>query len=307
MKFQGWVLVDATRRGRARSLLAVVAMVSNSSLAQNPAPPGGAGSAEHIEGFTDTPMLPGDKWHQHDPNRPQPAVVTPANLSLPVPPPSDAEVLFDGKDLSKWEGGLEKDPNWKGQGASWKVQDGYVQVSPPDGTDIRTKQKWTDFQLHVEWATPTQTAGLHGQSRGNSGVLINGMYEIQVLDSYNDKTYPDGQAGALYGQMPPLVNPSKPPGEWQTYDIIWESPRWDDKGEMIQKPSLTLIFNGVVVQHRTEPIGRTEGIGAGVAYKGKPFFKPHEAAVFIQLQNHHSNPVRFRNIWIRDLNVAERE
>jgi hypothetical protein len=300
--------MDMNIQARALALMAVWAMISNSSPAQTPATPGAANPGERIEGFTDTPMLPGGKWHQHDPNRPQPLVVTPgAKFSQGVAPPSDAEVLFDGKDMSKWEGGLEKDPNWKGQAASWKVQDGYVQVSPPDGTDIRTRGKWSDFQLHIEWATPTETAGLHGQSRGNSGVLINGMYEIQVLDSYNEKTYPDGAAGALYGQMPPLVNPSKPPGEWQTYDIIWESPRWDVKGEMTQKPSLTVIYNGVVVQHGTEPIGRTEGIGAGVAYKGKPFFKPHDPAVFIQLQNHHSNPVRFRNIWIRDLNAAERQ
>ena len=246
-------------------------------------------------------MLPGGKWHQHDPNRPQPPVVSPGtNFSQGAPPPSDAEILFDGKDLSKWQGGLEKNPFWKDQPATWKVRDGYVEVSPPDGTDIRTRGKWTDFQLHIEWATPDPPTG-HGQTRGNSGIEINGMYEIQVLDSFNDKTYPDGQAGALYGQMPPFVNPSKPPGEWQTYDIIWESPRWNDKGELIQKACVTVIYNGVVVQHRTEFIGRTEGIGDGVAYKAKPFYQQHDPAVFIQLQNHHSNPVRFRNIWIRDL------
>jgi len=246
-------------------------------------------------------MLPGGKWHQHDPNRPQPPVVRPGtNFSQGAPPPSDAEILFDGQDLSKWQGGLEKNPFWKDQPATWKVRDGYVEVSPPDGTDIRTRGKWTDFQLHIEWATPDPPTG-HGQTRGNSGIEINGMYEIQVLDSFNDKTYPDGQAGALYGQMPPFVNPSKPPGEWQTYDIIWESPRWNDKGELIQKACVTVIYNGVVVQHRTEFIGRTEGIGDGVAYKAKPFYQQHDPAVFIQLQNHHSNPVRFRNIWIRDL------
>jgi len=260
-----------------------------------------------IEGFTNTPMLPGGKWHQHDPNRPQPPVVTPGDtFSQNAPPPSDAEILFDGKDLSKWQGGLEKNPNWKNQPASWKVQDGYVEVSPPDGTDIRTRGKWSDFQLHIEWATPNPLTG-HGQDRGNSGIEINGMYEIQVLDSYNDKTYPDGQAGALYGQMPPLVNPAKPPGEWQTYDIIWESPRWDGKGELVQKACVTVIYNGVVVQHRSEFIGRSEGIGDGVAYKAKPFYQQHDPAVFIQLQNHHSNPVRFRNIWIRDINLAEQK
>jgi 3-keto-disaccharide hydrolase len=281
------------------------ALVAGKIFAQtNPAP---AGAAERIEGFTDTPMLPGGKWHQHDPNRPQPPVVTPgASFSQGAPPPSDAEILFDGQDLSKWQGGLEKNPNWKDQPATWKIQDGYFEVTPPDGTDIRTREKWSDFQLHIEWATPNPPTG-HGQARGNSGVEINGMYEIQVVDSYNEKTYPDGQAGALYGQMPPLVNPSKPPGEWQAYDIIWESPRWNDKGELIQKACVTVIYNGVVVQHRTEFIGRTEGIGDGVAYKAKPFYQQHDPAVFIQLQNHHSNPVRYRNIWIRDLNLAERQ
>jgi hypothetical protein len=269
---------------------------------QTPAPP-----PDRIEGFTDTPLLPGGKWHQHDPSRPQPPVVTPGeSFSQGAPAPSDAEVLFDGHDLSKWEGGPEQNPNWKGIDASWKVRDGYVEVTPPDGTDIRTRGRWSDFQLHIEWATPAPPTG-RGQARGNSGVLINGMYEIQVLDSYNDKTYPDGQAAALYGQMPPLVNPAKPPGEWQTYDLIWESPRWNDKGELTQKACVTLIYNGVVVQHRAEFIGRTEGIGAGVAYKARPFYQQHDPNVFIQLQNHHSNPVRFRNIWIRDLNLAERQ
>jgi len=282
--------------------LAAMAMIGYHSTAQT-----AGGPEDRIEGFTDSPMLPGGKWHQHDPNRPQPPVVTPGStFSQGAPPPSDAEVLFDGKDLSKWEGGAEKNPNWKDQPASWTVRDGYAQVAPPDGTDIRTRGRWSDFQLHVEWTTPDPPTG-HGQARGNSGILINGMYEIQVLDSYNDKTYPDGAAGALYGQMPPLVNPAKPPGQWQTYDIIWESPRWNEKGELTQKACVSVLYNGVVVQHRSEFIGRSEGIGDGVPYKGKPFYQQHDRAVFIQLQNHHSNPVRFRNIWIRDLNLGERE
>jgi 3-keto-disaccharide hydrolase len=294
--------IDGNVHVRVLWFLAVLGMIACHCPAQTADGPG-----ERIEGFTDTPMLPGGSWHQHDPNRPQPPVVTPgASFSLGAGPPSDAEVLFDGKDLSKWEGGPEQNPNWKGQDASWKVRDGYVEVAPPNGNDIRTRDRWSDFQLHVEWATPDPPTG-HGQARGNSGILINDMYEIQVLDSYHDKTYPDGLAGALYGQMPPLVNPSKPPGQWQTYDIIWESPRWNDKGELTQKACVTVIYNGVVVQHRKEFIGRTEGIGDGVAYKAKPFYQQHDPAVFIQLQNHHSNPVRFRNIWIRDLNLAEQQ
>lgn len=279
----------------------ILALLGGNLFAQTNSPT--VGASEHIEGFTDTPLLPGGQWHQHDPNRPQPPVVTPgASFSQGAPPPSDAEILFDGHDLSKWQGGLERNPHWPDQPATWKVQDGYLEVSPPDGTDIRTRGKWKNFQLHIEWAAPEPPSG-HGQARGNSGIEINGMYEIQVLDSYHDRTYPDGQAAALYGQAPPLVNAAKPPGEWQTYDIIWESPLWNDQNELAQKARVTVIHNGVVVQYRAEFIGRSEGIGDGVPYKGKPFYRQHDPEVFIQLQNHHSNPVRYRNIWIRNLNL----
>jgi hypothetical protein len=285
----------------------IITVLLAGSVAAQPVTTSVVAPSEHIEGFTNTSLLSGGKWHEHDPNRPQPPVVTPgATFSQNAPPPSDAEVLFDGKDLSKWEGGAGKNWEWPVREAAWKVQDGYTEVTPPKGEDIRTRGKWSDFQLHVEWCAPTPPAN-HGQARGNSGILINNMYEVQVLDSYHEKTYPDGQAGALYGQRPPLVNASKPPGEWQTYDIIWESPRWNDQGELIQKACVTVIFNGVVVQHRSEYIGSTDGIGGGVPYKGKSFYKQHDPAVFIELQNHNNNPVRYRNIWIRDLHVAERE
>jgi hypothetical protein len=307
MKRLNKILPARNFASRPCALAAVFCLPLISSPAQPAAVPAAASPAGHLEGFTDTSMLPGGKWHQHDPNRPQPDIVTPgATFSQGAPPPSDAEVLFDGKDLSKWQGGQGKDLDWKLRDAAWKVQDGYLEVTPPKGEDIRTRGKWSDFQLHIEWAAPTPPSG-HGQARGNSGILINNMYEVQVLDSYQDKTYPDGQAGALYGQMPPLVNASKPAGEWQTYDIIWESPRWNDKNELIQKACVTVIFNGVVVQHRTEYIGSTDGIGGSVAYKAPSFYKQHDPAVFIELQNHNSNPVRFRNIWIRDLHLKERE
>jgi len=292
---------------RAVALLILLGWAPYSSPAQAPARSAPASPGERIEGFKNTSMLPGGRWHQHDPDRPQPEVVTPgATFSQGAPPPSDAELLFDGKDLSKWQGVQGKDLTGKAQDASWKVQDGYVEVTPPKGNDIRTRGKWSDFQLHVEWAAPSPPVG-HGQARGNSGILINNMYEVQVLDSYHDKTYPDGQAGAIYGQMPPLVNVSKPPGEWQTYDLIWESPRWNDKGDLIQKACVTVLYNGVVVQHRTEFIGSTDGIGGGVAYKGQSFYQRHDSEVFVELQNHNSNPVRYRNIWIRDLHLAERK
>ncbi len=247
---------------------------------------------EKIDGFRDTPMLPGGKWHLHDPDRPQPRVVTPgASFSQNAAAPSDAEVLFDGTNLAKWQ-------NSRGQDAAWKVVDGYVETQRGGG--IRTRGKWADFQLHVEWAAPMPPKGT-GQSRGNSGVLINGLYEIQVLDSYQGRTYPDGQAAAIYGQSPPLVNASKPPGEWQTYDIIFETPRWNADGELVKKAVITVLHNGVVAQNRYELAGGTDGISNQVPFKTlSKYPRPHPPEVFVELQDH-NNPVRFRNIWIRHL------
>jgi hypothetical protein len=253
--------------------------------------PGAGGKAETIDGFRDTPMLPGTPWHLHDPDRPQPKVVTPgAAFSQNVPAPSDAEVLFDGSDLSKWQ-------TFGGQAPAWKVQEGYLETGRGGG--IRTKGTWPDFQLHVEWAAPVPAQG-SGQGRGNSGVLINGMYEVQVLDSYQAKTYPDGQAGSIYGQKPPLVNASRPPGEWQTYDILFECPRWNDSGELIKKACVTVLHNGVVIHHRYEFAGGTDGISREVPWKTLAKYTPHPPKVFIGLQDH-NNPVRYRNIWIRPL------
>jgi hypothetical protein len=258
---------------------------------------GAASEAEAIDGFRDTPMVPGSKWHLHDPDRPQPRVVTPgAAFSQNAPAPSDAEVLFDGKDLSKWQ-------NAQGQDAPWTVKDGYMETAGRQG--IRTRGKWADFQLHVEFATPLPARGT-GQGRGNSGVLINGMYEVQVLDSYRAKTYPDGQAAAIYGQSPPLVNACKPPGEWQTYDIIFESPRWNDQGELAKKAVITVLHNGVVVQNHYELAGITDGITSEVPWKTlSKYSRPHPPEVFIELQ-YHNNPLRYRNIWIRRLGEQDK-
>jgi hypothetical protein len=254
---------------------------------------GAPNQPEAIDGFRDTAMEPGGKWHVHDPDRPQPPVVTPGPaFSQNAVAPSDAEVLFDGKDLSKWE-------NNRGQDATWKVQDGYVETAARGG-GIRTRGKWADFQLHVEWAAPNPPHGT-GQGRGNSGILINNMYEVQVLDSYHAKTYPDGQAGAIYGQSPPLVNACKPPGEWQTYDIIFESPRWNEQGELTKKAIITVLHNGVVVQNHYELIGMTDGINGAQPWKSPSKYPaPHSPEVFIELQDH-NNPVHFRNIWVRSL------
>lgn len=252
-----------------------------------------ASGAEQL-GYKDTPIIPGTTWHVHDGDRPQPRVVTSgATFSHRAAAPSDATILFDGKDLSQWS-------DARGGEAKWKVADGIFETVKGTGM-IRTRGKFADFQLHLEFATPSAVSG-SSQGRGNSGVMINGMYEVQILDSYHNPTYPDGQAGALYGQQPPLVNASKPPGEWQSYDIIFESPRWDAAGQLAKKAAVTVIHNGVILHHRHEYFGRTDGIG-GMPHKALGSYgAPHPPAVFIELQDH-SNPVRFRNIWIRELSA----
>ncbi|MEI6323542.1 MAG: DUF1080 domain-containing protein [bacterium] len=241
-------------------------------------------------------MEPAGKWLVHDDKRPQPKVVTPgASFSQGAPPPSDAEVLFDGHGLAKWE-------NEKGENAAWPTQENTITSAHAGG--IRTHEKWADFQLHVEWAAPNPPVG-KAQGRGNSGILINNMYEIQVLDSYQEPTYPDGQAAAVYGQSPPLVNSTKPPGEWQTYDILFESPRWNERGELIKKAVVTVLHNGVVVQNHYELMGCTDGINPAVPFhSASKYPKPHDPEVFIQLQDHKS-AVRFRNIWIRPMHLGE--
>lgn len=231
----------------------------------------------------DTPMLPGQPWHVHDMKRPVPRVVTPgATFSHGAPAPSDAVVLFDGTDLSKWKG--DKGP------ATWKVENGYMEVAKKSGS-IATKDEFGDFQLHLEFATPEKVEG-NSQGRGNSGVFIFGKYEVQVLDSYDNRTYADGQCGALYGQTPPLVNPVKKPGEWQSYDIIFEAAKWDDAGKLVKKACVTVLLNGVLLHHKKEFIGETRH--AEVATYGKP-----QTRGPIGLQDH-GNPMRFRNIWIRN-------
>ena len=243
-------------------------------------------------GYRDTPIIPGTPWHVHDSERPRPPIVTPGStFSQLAPAPSDAVVLFDGKNLDRWT-------DSKGAETKWKLGDGYFETVKGTGM-IRTKDKFTDFQLHLEFSTPQPAVGT-SQGRGNSGVMINGMYEVQILDSYENLTYADGQAGALYGQQPPLVNASKPPGQWQTYEIIFESPRWNPAGELVKKAAVTVIHNGVLLHHRQEYFGRTDGIG-GIPHKTLGTYgTPHPPAVFIELQDH-NNPVRFRNIWVREI------
>jgi hypothetical protein len=201
----------------------------------------------------------------------------------PGPPPSDAIVLFDGKDLSQWES-AKKGP------AKWFVNDGIATVN--GSGNITTKQEFGDCQLHVEWASPSEVKG-NGQGRGNSGILLQGRYEVQVLDSYNNPTYFHGQAGAIYKQHAPLVNASRKPGEWQTYDIIFHAPRFDDSKKLTRPATVTVLQNGVLVQDNVEIKGTT-------AFVGAPKYEPHPLKQPLVLQDHR-NPVRYRNIWIREL------
>jgi hypothetical protein len=229
-----------------------------------------------------------EDYEVHDMKRPQPAVVTPGTASTPEQagkPPSDAVVLFDGKDLSKWES--EKDKS----AARWKVENGDMVVEPKTGA-IQSKEEFGDVQLHVEWMEPKGTEG-KSQGRGNSGVFFMGLYELQVLDSYNNETYPDGMAGSMYGQRPPLVNAARPQGEWQTYDAVFRAPKYEN-GKVVQPARVTVFFNGVLVQDNAELLGPTKH-KALATYPSE-----HPAKGPIELQDH-GNPLRFRNIWVREL------
>lgn len=211
---------------------------------------------------------------------PVPAVVaTPLNSA-----PSDAIVLFDGKDLSKWE-------DTKGKAAEWQVSGDVLTVAAQKG-DIRTKESFCDIQLHIEWRSPNETKGLEGQGRGNSGIFLQERYEIQVLDSYENPTYPNGQAASVYKQVIPLVNATRSPNEWNSYDIIYKAPRFDNQKELLSPGYVTVLHNGVLVQNHTEIQGPTEWIGHHP-------YKAHDCAP-LRLQDH-GNPVSFRNIWVRPL------
>jgi hypothetical protein len=239
-----------------------------------------------VTGFQDTPMQPDGKWHTHDPARPQPPIVTPgASFSENAAPPADAIVLFDGKDVSDWT-------DRKGNPAPWSVVDGAM-VSAK--TDIVSKQEFGDVQLHLEFREPTPPMD-SGQGRGNSGVFFMDKYEVQVLDCYSNKTYADGATGGLYGQHPPLANPCRPPGEWQTYDIIFTVPHFGANGEVITPAYATVIFNGVMVQNHQAFRGPT-------GWKNPGKYYPHAATGPLGLQ-YHNNSVSFRNIWVRPLPVV---
>ncbi len=227
---------------------------------------------------------PSTQWAIHDMNRPLPPVVNPGPAGPPVPPPSDAVILFDGKELSQWA-------NEKGEPAQWKVENGYMEVVAKTGS-ILTKKGFGDCQLHVEWAAPSVVKG-EGQERGNSGVFLMNTYEVQVLDCYENKTYADGMTAAVYGQYPPLVNACRKPGEWQAYDIIFHGPLFDKDGKVTRPARMTVFHNGILVQDNVVLSGPT-------AHKARPPYKVHPDKLPLSLQDH-GNPVRIRNIWIREL------
>lgn len=224
------------------------------------------------------------EWPLHSTERPRPPVVDPGPAGPPAPIPSDAIVLFDGTDLSAWEkqGGGEP---------GWRAADGVAEIVAGAG-DIQTRRAFGDVQLHIEWASPSP-ARHSGQDRGNSGVFFMTHYEVQILDSYDNDTYPDGQAAALYGQYPPLVNASRPPGEWQTYDIIFRRPRFAQDGSLTEPARITVFHNGALVHDNAALMGRT-------ADKRRAEYASHADALPLSIQDHDS-PVRFRSIWIRPL------
>lgn len=224
---------------------------------------------------------------------PEPKIVTPGPTDSA--PPFDAIVLFDGKNLDEWVSAQDHSP------AKWVVSDGVLTVSKAPGSgNIETRRKFGDYQLHIEWRIPENITG-SGQARGNSGVFLastgpgDAGYELQVLDSYNNKTYVNGQAASIYKQSPPLVNPNRKPGEWQTYDVIWTAPTFNEDGSLKTPAYVTALFNGVLVQNHFQLKGET-------LYRGQPFYRKFDGAP-IKLQAHgdKSEPISFRNIWVREL------
>lgn len=240
-------------------------------------------SAQEKPGFRDTPMLPDGKWRVHDADRPAPTMVAPA--ATPGGAPSDAIILSAD--------------SWRGQLAPWTIADGAITVPPrpPGGGDnnLVSRQSFGDVQLHLEFRSPNPPAGT-SQDRGNSGIWFMQRYEVQILDGYQNPTYADGTVGAVYGWKPPLVNAARKPGEWQSYDIVFERPRFAADGKLVRPAYVTAFLNGVLVQNRQAMLGTT-------VWRKVAGYQPHPDAAPLQLQDHGS-PVSFRNIWVRPLSEA---
>ena len=236
-------------------------------------------------GYQESPLIPGTEWPVHDGLRPQPRVVTPGAAGVSQSAPSDAIVLFDGTSADAWEGG------------PWEIADGAMTVNGKGG--IKTRESFGDCQLHLEWRAPELGDGPHakGQGRGNSGVFFMEKYEVQVLDCFENRTYPDGMTSALYGQEPPMVNACRRPGEWQSYDICFRAPRFDADGSLVSPAVATVFLNGVCVHHAQPLIGATR-------HRQVAEYAAHGPTGRISLQDH-GNPVSFRNVWVRPLERAE--
>jgi hypothetical protein len=248
-----------------------------------------AAAGDDQKGYTDTPQIPGQPWKVHDAARPHPAKVAPGRPLVSLPAPADADILFDGKSLDKWQ--MKSRAGEIGP-PTWKVENGYVEIVSPAGmrANLITKEKYGDCQLHLEWMIPAEVNG-KGQAGGNSGVELMSRYEVQVLESLENVTYADGQAAALYGQWPPLVNVSPKKGDWNSYDIYFEAPKFE--GDKLVKPAyVTVVHNGVLVHHHREILGPA-------AHRRNGVYKAHGEEP-LSLQDH-GHPVRYRNVWIRRL------
>ena len=265
--------------------VAAVLMFACGVNAQDKAQPKGKGKAAKAKEAEGPPAKSANpKYIIHDEERPLPPVVKPGEQGAA---PSDAIVLFDGSNLDAWQ-------HQDGSSAKWQVKDGVITVVPKTG-DIFTKEGFGNVQLHIEWSADPDSPGA-SQRRSNGGVFLMGTYEIQVLDNHEhkNKTYADGTAGSVYGQYPPLVNASRPAGDWNVYDIIFRRPRFDQQGNVVQPATATVFHNGVLVQDHVKVLGPT-------SHKSRAPYKKHADRMPIKLQDHKDDPIRFRNIWVRDL------
>ncbi|RZM36804.1 MAG: DUF1080 domain-containing protein [Sphingomonas sp.] len=247
----------------------------------------GSVAAQDKPGFKDTPMLPGGQWRVHDADRPAPVAVAPA--AAPCGPPADAIVLFDGRSLDAW----------KPDRIAWPIENGALiipsRAKSGGENNLVSKQSFGDVQMHLEFRSPNPPTK-SSQDRGNSGIWFMQRYELQILDGYRNPTYADGTVGGVYGWKPPLVNPARKPGEWQTYDIVFERPRFAADGSLVRPAYVTALLNGVLVQNHQAMLGTTN-------WRHVARYTAHPDAAPIQLQDHDS-PVAFRNIWIRPLTDA---
>jgi len=273
--------------GATRRTIGGAAAVALAAAAAATGPATGAATGQDRPGFTDTPVLPGGPWRVHDANRPAPVVVAPA--ATPGGAPADAVILFDGRSTDAW----------RGDRGTWGIEAGALTVPPRARSggenNLVTKQSFGDVQLHIEFRSPSPPVK-SSQDRGNSGIWFMQRYEVQILDGYRNPTYADGTVGAVYGWKPPLANAARRPGEWQSYDIVFERPRFAADGSLVRPAYVTALLNGVLVQNHQAMLGTT-------IWRKVASYTAHADAAPIQLQDHDS-PVSFRNIWVRPLPAA---